>query len=145
MIDLYKDLIIDHGMNPRNKCIIKDYTHIAKGFNHFCGDSFTVYLKINNDQIESISFDGKGCSISTASASIMTISAKNKSILCFEKTFDYLKDLLNNKQIINDYEKINILSNVKNFPSRIKCATLIWHTTQDAINNGKLNKFDGGS
>lgn len=140
MINLYKDLIIDHGMNPRNKCIIKNYTHTAKGFNHFCGDSFTIYLKLNNDQIESISFDGKGCSISTASASIMTISVKNKSILDFEKTFDYLKNLLNNNNINDNYEKINILSNVKNFPSRIKCATLIWHTTHDAITNGKIEK-----
>lgn len=69
----------------------------------------------------------------------MTISAKNKSILYFEKTFDYLKNLLNNKDINEEYTNINILSNIKNFPSRIKCATLIWHTMHDAIKNGKIN------
>ncbi|HIH2762352.1 MAG TPA: Fe-S cluster assembly sulfur transfer protein SufU [Candidatus Azoamicus sp.] len=139
MIDLYKDLIIDHGLNPRNKYIIKNYTHTAKGFNHFCGDSFTVYIDIINNNIINISFEGKGCSISTASASIMTISSKNKSLLYFEKTFDYLKNLLNNKDINEEYTNINILSNIKKFPSRIKCATLIWHTMQDAIKNGKIN------
>ncbi|HIH2763626.1 MAG TPA: Fe-S cluster assembly sulfur transfer protein SufU [Candidatus Azoamicus sp.] len=139
MIDLYKDLIIEHGLNPRNKYIMKDHTHEAKGFNHFCGDSFTIYLKIINNKIESVSFEGKGCSISTASASIMTISSKNKSLLYFEKSFDYLKNLLNNKELEEKYKDINILSNVKNFPSRIKCATLIWHTMQDAIKNGKKN------
>lgn len=138
MIDLYKDLIIEHGLNPRNNYIMNDCTHHAKGFNHFCGDSFTVYLKLANNNIINISFEGKGCSISTASASIMTISTKNKSILYFEKTFDYLKNLLNNKAIDEEYININVLSNVKNFPSRIKCATLIWHTMQDAIKNGKI-------
>ncbi|HIH2763297.1 MAG TPA: Fe-S cluster assembly sulfur transfer protein SufU [Candidatus Azoamicus sp.] len=139
MIDLYKDLIIEHGLNPRNNYTMKIYTHTAKGFNHFCGDSFTIYLELINKKIKNISFDGKGCSISTASASIMTISNKNKSILYFEKTFDYLKNLLNNKNINDKYSNINILSNIKNFPSRIKCATLIWHTMQDAIKNGKVN------
>lgn len=137
MLNLYKNLIIEHGLNPRNKYIMIDYTHFARGFNHFCGDSFNIYLKIIKNNITDISFDGKGCSISTASASIMTLSIKNKSITDFEKTFDYLKKILNNKEIINDYTNINILSNVKSFPSRIKCATLIWHTAQDCIKNGK--------
>lgn len=137
MIDLYKDLIIEHALNPRNKYIMKNYTHQAKGFNHFCGDSFTVYLELINKNIINISFEGKGCSISTASASIMTLSVKNKSISHFEKTFDYLKNLLNNKSIDEKHTNINILSNIKNFPSRIKCATLIWHTMHDAIKNGK--------
>jgi nitrogen fixation NifU-like protein len=115
-----------------------DFTHSAKGFNYFCGDIFNIYLKIIDNKIENISFDGKGCSISTASASLMTISIKNKKINEFIETFDYLKKLLNNKNIENNSEYISILSNVKNFPSRVKCATLIWHTTEDAIQNGKI-------
>lgn len=140
MIDLYKDLIIDHGLNPRNRYVMNKFTHFATGFNHFCGDTFNIYLKIIENKIEEISFDGKGCSISTASASLMTLSIKKKYITDFTKIFDYFKKILNNKEIDDNFEYINILSSVKNFPSRIKCATLVWHTTQDAIQNGKVIK-----
>ena len=142
MIELYKDLIIDHGLNPRNKYIMNEFTHFATGFNHFCGDTFNIYLKIIENKIDDISFDGKGCSISTASASLMTMSIKKKYTKDFIKTFDYFKKILNNENIENDFEYINILSGVKKFPSRIKCATLIWHTTQDAIQNGKVKKTE---
>lgn len=140
MINLYKDLIIEHGLNPRNKYIMENYTNFSKGFNHLCGDTFDLYLKIKKNKIENISFTGKGCSISTASASIMSIIIKNKTTIEFKKTFDYLKKILNNIEVENENELINILSNVKKFPSRIKCATLIWHTAQDCIDNGKIIK-----
>jgi len=134
MIELYRDLIIDHGVNPRNKYILQCFTHSAKGFNHFCGDNFILYLNIIDDIICDISFEGQGCSISMASASLMTLSLKNKSVEYAFKMFDYMRDVIkgNIKQDSQFYD-INVLSNVKNFPSRVKCATLIWHTLNDAL------------
>lgn len=137
MLDLYKDIIIEHGLNPRNKYIMNDFTHFAEGFNPFCGDSFCVYLKISKNNVIQASFDGKGCSISTASASLMTMTIENKNISDCANIFNYLKDLLNDKETKEDFLLINVLSNVKKFPSRIKCATLVWHIMQDAIKNGK--------
>lgn len=143
MFDLYKDLIIDYAKNPQNKKKINQYTNIAKGFNHFCGDNFLLYLMIKQNKIIDTSYEGEGCSISLASASIMTSTIKNKNIQEALFFFDYFKKILNNKEKINNkFEEINILANVRNYPSRIKCATLIWHTMIDAIKNGEIKKYD---
>ena len=136
MIELYKELIIDHGLNPRNKYIASNFTHHGRGYNHFCGDSFDLYLTIDGNLIKNISFNGQGCSISTASASLMTISTKNKNIDDAKNLFFYFKNILMKKtSLIDVYTDINILSIVNKFPSRVKCATLIWHTLNDIIKN----------
>ena len=140
MLELYKDLIIDHGINPRNKYILKGYTHTAKGFNHFCGDTVNLYLILFNNYIKDVSFDGIGCSISMASASLLTLSLKNKTLDEAIKIFLYFKLLL--RDDINKNEKfynINILSHIKKFPSRVKCATLIWHTFNDILKHDCKN------
>jgi len=136
MIELYKDLIIDHGLNPRNKLKIKHYNYQGKAYNHFCGDAFDLYLFITNNIIKDISFQGQGCSISTASASLMTLSIKNKNIDYAKNLFSYfINRTKNNISENNIYEDINVLSNVNKFPSRVKCATLIWHTLNDILIN----------
>jgi len=134
MFDLYKDLIIDHGLNPRNKYVLDKFTNSAKGFNHFCGDSFCLYLNVVNSYIKEISFDGSGCSISIASASLMTLSLKNKSIVESLEIFNYFKGIIRGDiECKDNLPNINVLSSVKKFPSRVKCATLIWHTLHDAL------------
>lgn len=134
MLELYKDLIIDHGLTPRNKYIIPIFTHSAKGFNHFCGDSVILYLNIKNNIIEDISFDGVGCSISIASASLMTNIFKKKYITEAMNIFDYFQNLIKNTTEKEEiYSDINVLASVNKFPSRVKCATLIWHTFKDAL------------
>ena len=138
MIDLYKNLIIDHGLHPRNNYIMKNFTHNGRAFNHFCGDSFFLYLNILKSNIQDISFYGKGCSISIASASLMSLNFKKKSIYDALFLFNYFKSIIKNKNNLkDDYYDINVLSNVKKFPSRVKCATLIWHTLNDILVNNK--------
>ncbi|HFL8819516.1 MAG TPA: SUF system NifU family Fe-S cluster assembly protein [Candidatus Azoamicus sp. OHIO2] len=134
MLELYKDLIIDHGLNPRNKYIMKNFTHFSRGFNHFCGDTVVIYINIINNTIKELSFDGSGCSISTASASLMTLILKDKCLDEAYTIFYYFQNLIKNKTDINNiYKDINILASVNKFPSRVKCATLVWHTFKDAV------------
>ena len=134
MIELYKDLIIDHGLNPRNNHVLNKYTHTRKAYNHFCGDSFDLYLFISVDIIKDISFSGHGCSISTASASLMTLAIKNKNINYTKNIFLYFINLIKKDiQPNKNFDDINVLSNVNKFPSRVKCATLIWHALNDIL------------
>lgn len=138
MLELYKELIIDHGLNPRNKYHMLKYTNKINAFNHFCGDSFILYLNIIDNEIKSLSFEGQGCSISVASASIMTTILKQKDILQAEFLFDYLKKIINNDLAIDKKNvELNILANVKKFPSRVKCATLIWNALKEIINENR--------
>ena len=143
MLELYKELIIDHGLNPRNKYIMQHYTNTSTGYNQFCGDTITLFLNIKNDIIKEISFDGKGCSISIASASIMTTILKNKNIIEGINIFNSLKNIIQNGNVKSEYQSINILANVKKFPSRVKCATLVWHTMINITgsNRGGTNEF----
>ncbi len=134
MIELYKDLIIDHGLNPRNKYIMKNFTHHSKGFNHFCGDAFDIYLNISNNIITNISFNGTGCAISIASSSLMTIYLKDKHTKNIYEAFNYFQNLIKNNIIKQDkFDNFNLLANVRKFPSRIKCATLPWHITINSL------------
>lgn len=136
MLELYKDLIIDHGNNPRNKYKMLDYTHFSRGYNYLCGDQFDIYLLIKKNVIEKISFFGVGCVISTASSSLMTINLDKKSIDNGSNIFTYFINILRNKEDFNEnFFELNLLSNVKKFPNRVKCATLIWHTFNSAIKN----------
>ena len=141
--ELYQEIILDHGKNPRNLRKTENFNKDARGHNPLCGDKVHVYLKLNeNKKVEDISFEGQGCAISMASASIMTDLVKGKEeIEVKEIVNDFLemikeKDQLNNN-ILEDDEKTKLmcLSGVKKYPMRVKCATLSWHTLTSAINN----------
>ena len=141
--ELYQEIILEHGKNPRNLGKTENFNKDAKGHNPLCGDKVHIYLKLNeNKKIEDVSFEGQGCAISMASASIMTDLVKGKEEFeVKEIVSDFLdmikeKDELNN-DILHDDEKTKLmcLSGVKNYPMRVKCATLSWHTLASAINN----------
>ena len=141
--ELYQEIILDHGKNPRNLRKTENFNKDAKGHNPLCGDKVHVYLKLDEDKkVQDISFEGQGCAISMASASIMTDLVKGKEEHEVKEIVkDFLemikeKDKLNNK-ILGDNEKTKLmcLSGVKKYPMRVKCATLSWHTLTSAIDN----------
>ena len=141
--ELYQEIILDHGKNPRNLRKTENFNKDAKGHNPLCGDKVHVFLKLDEDKkVQDISFEGQGCAISMASASIMTDLVKGKEEHEVKEIVkDFLemikeKDKLNNK-ILGDNEKTKLmcLSGVKKYPMRVKCATLSWHTLTSAIDN----------
>ena len=141
--DLYQEIILDHGKNPRNLGKFDNYNKDAKGNNPLCGDNVHVYLRLNeNKKVEDIAFEGHGCAISMASASIMTDMVRGKEEKeVKEIVTDFLgmikeKDTLETK-ILKDDEKTKLmsLSGVKQYPMRVKCATLSWHTLTSALDN----------
>ncbi len=138
---LYQDIILEHGKSPRNLGQCEGYNYDAKGYNPLCGDKVHVYLKLDSEKkVEGLTFEGEGCAISLASASIMTESVKGKSI---NETKDimtaFLNMIKNTSEIQSNYldedQKIKLmsLSGVKQFPMRVKCATLSWHTLVSAM------------
>lgn len=133
--NLYQELIIDHGTDPRNHRVLDAADHEAEGFNPLCGDKIHVYLIIKDNIISDISFISKGCAISTASASIMSETLKGKSIAEAIKLFQQFQHLLTSEdQAQETLGKLAALTGVRKFPSRVKCATLAWHTFQQALN-----------
>ena len=142
---LYQDIILEHGKSPRNFGKCEKYTHEAKGHNPLCGDQVQVYLKLNNEKkVEDLTFEGSGCAISIASTSIMTELVKGKSIEIAKKIIiDFLNMIKNTSEIksndLNEDQKTTVmsLSGVKQYPMRVKCATLAWHTLTSAINGKK--------
>ena len=141
--ELYQEIILDHGKNPRNLRKTTNFNKDAKGHNPLCGDKVHVYLKLDEDKkVQDISFEGQGCAISMASASIMTDLVKGKEEYEVKEIVkDFLemikeKDQLNNKILEeNEKTKLMCLSGVKKYPMRVKCATLSWHTLTSAIDN----------
>ena len=141
--ELYQEIILDHGKNPHNLKKIENFNKDAKGYNPLCGDKVHVYLKLDdNKNIKDISFEGSGCAISMASASIMTDLLKNKKQKEVKEVVkDFLemikeKPELSTKILLEDEKtKLMCLSGVKQYPMRVKCATLSWHTLTSAINN----------
>ena len=142
---LYQDIILEHGKSPRNFGKCEEYNHDAKGYNPLCGDKVHVYLKLNSGKkVEGLTFEGEGCAISLASASIMTELVKGKS---FDETKDIMNAFLNmikntseiRSNHLDDDQKIKLmsLSGVKQFPMRVKCATLSWHTLVSAMKGKK--------
>lgn len=135
--DLYQEVILEHSKVPRNYREIKDADHKAEGYNPLCGDRFTVYLHMDGDSIRDISFQGSGCAISKASASMMTQSLKGKSRADAEQLFNRFHNLVTGHSESNgnheDLGKLEVFSGVSEFPARVKCATLAWHTLQAAL------------
>ena len=142
---LYQDIILEHGKKPKNFGKCEKYTHQAKGHNPLCGDQVELYLKLNNEKkVEALSFEGSGCAISIASTSIMTELVKGKSIEIAKKiTIDFLNMIKNTSEIksndLDEDEKMKVmsLSGVKQYPMRVKCATLACHTLTSAIDEKK--------
>ena len=143
--ELYQEIILEHGKNPRNLGKAHEFNKDAKGHNPLCGDNVHVYLKLNGQKIvEDISFDGSGCAISMASASIMTdlIKGKNEHE-AKEIVEDFLGMIKENPDLKSEYlkedekTKLMCLSGVKQYPMRVKCATLSWHTLTSAMDNSK--------
>jgi nitrogen fixation NifU-like protein len=135
---LYQQVILDHNRHPRHYGALPNASHQAQGHNAACGDQLQIQMIINNDLIKDIRFTGQGCALSKASASIMTELVKGKSIAEVEKIFQFFQNLLTQteqKPTDSPYQKLHIFTGVKEFPMRIKCATLPWHTLLAAIKN----------
>ena len=132
--DLYQETIIDHNKRPRNYHLLEDANRQAEGFNPLCGDKCKVFLKENNGVLDKVTFQGAGCAISTASASLMTETLKGKTIAEAEAMLAKFLDLLTTDQPLPmDLGKLAVFSGVREFPARVKCATLAWHTLRAAL------------
>lgn len=130
--ELYQEIIIDHGRNPRNFGILPTANHVKEGFNPLCGDKITLYLHEVEGNIKNICFEGCGCAISMASASLMAENLKGKTIAYAAELFELFRRLLTEDNLDeNEKEqlgKLTVLSGVSEFPARVKCAALAWHT-----------------
>ena len=133
--DLYQEVIVDHGRRPRNFGPLPDASHQAEGFNPLCGDRLTLRLKLLDGVIADARFEGVGCAISTASASLMTEALKGLGIDEVDKLFGAFHAMLtgDGQASTSSLGKLEVLAGVREFPSRIKCATLAWHTLQAAL------------
>ena len=143
--ELYQEIILDHGKNPRNLGKTENFNKDAKGHNPLCGDKVHIFLKLNeNKKVEDISFEGQGCAISMASASIMTDLLKGKEEKEVKEIVNDFLDMIKEKNeiktnLLKDDEKTKLmcLSGVKQYPMRVKCATLSWHTLTSAIDKSQ--------
>jgi nitrogen fixation protein NifU and related proteins len=134
--ELYQQVILDHNKNPRNFREMADATSRVEGYNPLCGDHYTVFLKTDGDRIDEVSFTGSGCAISKASASVMSSTVKGKSKDEAERLFDTFHRLVTGDQSGLDAAELGRLaafSGVSEFPARVKCATLAWHTLRNAL------------
>jgi nitrogen fixation NifU-like protein len=136
--ELYQEIIIDHARSPKNFGLLSEKSHSASGHNPLCGDIIRIDLLIKNDHIEEISFSGDGCAISKASASLMTESLKGKSLASAQDLFQQFHGMLVANEEPKSIGKLAILSGVKEFPVRVKCATLAWHTFNAALAGSTL-------
>ena len=135
--DLYQEVILDHNRHPRNFHGLEDATRKADGYNPLCGDRLTIYLKIENGVIRDASFEGSGCAISKASASLLTETVKGKTVQEAEALFHRFHDMVtsapDSPTDFSDLGKLSVLEGVREFPVRVKCASLAWHTLRSAV------------
>jgi nitrogen fixation NifU-like protein len=136
--ELYRDVILDHNRHPRNFGVLAGSDAQANGHNPLCGDRLTVALRMNGERIEDIRFEGQGCAISTASASLMTEAVKGKDRAAIRALFDQVHALLTEQSAPAPASlgKLAALSGVREFPARVKCASLCWHTLNAALAHG---------
>ncbi len=132
---LYQEVIIDHGTKPRNQGLLENCSHQAEGFNPLCGDELMLYFDTENDVITEVKFSGEGCAISTASASLMSQFLIGKTLAEAQAAGEEFTDMTVNtpNEAHENLGKLTILAGVNKYPSRVKCATLSWHTLQAAI------------
>jgi nitrogen fixation protein NifU and related proteins len=133
--DLYQEVILEHSKRPRNYRALETANHSAEGFNPLCGDHFTVYVDVNNGEIRDIGFQGAGCAISKASASMMTQALKGKRAEEAEELFQKFHHVVTGKNDVEAGElgKLAVFAGVSEFPVRVKCATLAWHALRAAL------------
>lgn len=133
--ELYQEVIIDHNRNPRNFYKMSDANRHAEGYNPLCGDQLNLFLKVDNDVIQEVSFEGSGCAISTASASLMTEALKGKTVAQAKDLFHTVHTILTTDEMAEEDKlgKLMVLTGVREFPARVKCATLAWHTLNNAL------------
>jgi nitrogen fixation NifU-like protein len=142
--ELYQEVILDHGKRPRNFRAVEGADRTAEGYNPLCGDKVTVYAKVAGDVIEDLAFQGAGCAISTASASMMTTALKGKSVAEAERVFARFHRLITGTAATeagpataaDDLGDLVVLGGVRAFPMRVKCASLAWHTLRAALHGG---------
>jgi nitrogen fixation protein NifU and related proteins len=139
--ELYQEVILDHNRSPRNYRAMANANRRAQGYNPLCGDHVTVYLDLEEGVIKDISFQGSGCAISKASASMMTAELKGKTETEAKELFENVHKMLtgesNEQEGPKDVGKLKILSGVCKFPARVKCASLAWHTVNSALKGGE--------
>jgi nitrogen fixation NifU-like protein len=134
--DLYRDIIVDHNRHPRNFREMPQADRRADGFNPLCGDKLTVFVQLDGERIADVSFHGSGCAISVASASLLTESIKGKTVAEAEQLFQQMHQLLTREDAgidVASLGKLGALSGVREFPARVKCASLCWHTLDAAL------------
>lgn len=145
--ELYQEVILDHSRHPRHFGALDSATHSGQGHNPLCGDRVTVYLQVNNaGRIEDVSFEGRGCAISQASASLMTEMIKGRSVSEAEQLMGGFLHLVKgedaNGLATEDRERLDVMAGVSAFPMRVKCATLAWHTMKSALEGGEAAKTE---
>ena len=140
--ELYQQVILDHNKKPRNFHKLENANRSAEGFNPLCGDHLNVYLRVEDDQVQEVSFEGTGCAISKASASMMTQTVKGKTKAEVEGLFQEFHRMamgeLDEENDPNNLGKLKIFAGVREFPARVKCATLSWHTMRAALEGEPL-------
>lgn len=138
---LYQEVILDHNKNPRNFRKLENADRVVDGYNPLCGDHYTIYLKLTDDRIEEITFEGAGCAISKASASVMSSTLKGKTKAEAEELFEKFHKLvtggLKGLDSMDELGKLAAFSGVSEFPARVKCASLAWHTMKSALESDK--------
>lgn len=139
--ELYQQVILDHNKSPRNYRTMENHNHDAEGYNPLCGDKIHIYLFVDDEKIKDISFQGSGCAISKASASIMSSILKGKTVEEAEHFFERFHNLITGRisdgSAIEDLGKLAVFEGVKEFPARVKCASLAWHTMLSALKEEK--------
>jgi nitrogen fixation NifU-like protein len=139
--DLYQEIILDHNNSHRNFRVMEDATHRVEAYNPLCGDHYTIYVKMEGNVIADVSFDGSGCAISKASASVMTSVLKGKTKEEADRVFERFHDLVTRSEPVTEEEldalgKVGAFVGVRDYPMRVKCATLAWHTLHAALEGG---------
>ena len=136
--DLYQEVILDHNKRPRNHRAIETPDFKAEGYNPLCGDRVTVFVRLNGDIVEEVTFEGSGCAISTASASLMTEAIKGKTLAEAKELFEHFHGMVTGSEegaVGSCLGKLEVFSGVCKYPARVKCATLVWHTVNAALQN----------
>jgi nitrogen fixation protein NifU and related proteins len=148
--ELYQEVILDHNKRPRNFRMIESPTRVAKGHNPLCGDRLTLYVSIDGDRISDVAFEGSGCAISKASASLMTEAVKGKTVAEAETLFERFHDLVTSPPdepvATTGLGKLAVFAGVREYPARVKCASLAWHTMKNAVEDrGEVAKTEEGA
>ena len=136
--DLYQEVILDHNKRPRNFRQLDDASHRAEGYNPLCGDRLNLFVRLDGERIADLGFQGSGCAISKASASLMTDSLKGKTVTEARALFERFHRMVTTPpdKPVEDLGKLSVFSGVREFPVRIKCASLAWHTLKAALDGG---------